>query len=450
MSEAKPRTSKSTAATETPLRWLGYLLIVLSVFPVLSLVSYDSGDVFWIQVPRNDPPANLIGIAGALGTAVAYLLFGFGAWLLPAGMLIFSIRLAAGRNVRPWRWLGWCLLFLVACCGWLQLGDNLLAGAMDRLGIGHNPGGLAGWLLMSCFLEPLISPVGGTLVVLTLMLIALTMAIGPHAIGEGWRDLRERRRQWVMNRADQTERLELEERALARQLERDRKAAEREAGRLAREAAREAREAEREARRQAREAREQAEAEEAAERQRAYEARKEQLRLEREREAGRVEAQRAAAGQARAAAQAEQPPAPETPAARADATPAAAAADNAPDDQLPSPYQLPSVDLLAPLPAGDAVYGDVDQKADTLVKTLSEFNIPVEVTHIVKGPVVTSFELLPAPGIRVERIATMARNLEMALKATSKIQLKQYQLNIGGMYAGMRDQVIHGCRGGAE
>jgi S-DNA-T family DNA segregation ATPase FtsK/SpoIIIE len=420
MPEANTRTSKSATAPETPLRWLGYLLIVLSVFPVLSLVSYDSGDVFWIQAPRNDPPANLIGIAGALSTAVAYLLFGFGAWLLPAGMLVFSIRLAAGRNVRPWRWLGWCLLFLVACCGWIQLGDNLLAGVMDRLGIGSNPGGLVGWLLMSCFLEPLISPVGGTLVVLTLMLVSLTMAIGPHAIGEGWRDLRERHRQRVLNRAGQAERLELEERALTRQLERDRKAAEHEARRLAREEARAAREAEREERRLAREAREQAEAEEAVERQRAFEARKEQLRIEREREAGRAEAQRAAAEQARAAVQVE-PPAPKTPAAMADddGMPAAATADHAPDAPTAAPYQLPSVDLLAPLPVGDAVYGDVNRKADTLVKTLSEFNIPVEVTHIVKGPVVTSFELLPAPGIRVERIATMAKNLEMALKATS-------------------------------
>ena len=35
------------------------------------------------------------------------------------------------------------------------------------------------------------------------------------------------------------------------------------------------------------------------------------------------------------------------------------------------------------------------------------------------GPVVTSYELLPAPGVRVERISGLSNNLALSLKATS-------------------------------
>ncbi len=402
MSEAKTRPPKGRAEPETPYRWLGYILVVLSVFPFLSLVSYDSGDVPWLQAPPNDPPNNLIGVAGAVGTAVGYRLLGLGVWLLPVWMLAFSLRLAAGRNTRPWRRLGWCALFQAGLCAWLQLGDNLFAGIMHRLNTA-DPGGLVGWLLMTRCLERLVSPVGGTLIVMSLMAVSLTMAIGPRRLGEGYRDLLGRWRQWRLDRADMTARLAMEEKRLARQLEQERKTAAREERRRAHEEAKAARAAEKEARRAEREAREQARAQEEAERQRAYEERKEQLRREREREAA----------EQRAAVAPPPDPAPAT-------TPPEDTLDDGAENAPPAtPYQLPEVNLLAPLPEGEAVHGDVDQKAAILVKTLAEFNIPAEVTHIEKGPVVTSFELLPAPGIRVERIATMARNLEMALKATS-------------------------------
>ena len=425
MPEAPTRAPKRRAEPETPFRWLGYILVVLSIFPFLSLVSYDSGDVPWIQAPPNTPPNNLIGVVGAVCTAAGYRLLGLGVWLLPVWMLAFSVRLAAGRNTRPWRRLGWCALFQISLCAWLQLGGDLFAGILARLNTAPDPGGVIGWLVMTRCLERLISPVGGTLIVLTIMIVSLTMAIGPRHVGDGFRELLDRYRQWRLNRADMTARLAMEEKRLARQLEQERRTAEHEARRRAREEAKAARAAEKEARRAERVAREQARAQEEAERQRGYEERKEQLRREREREAALAEAQRAAAEAARAAAAAEQRRAETTaPEPETELPPDGLPDDGSPDDggappPPAAPYRLPAVDLLAPLPEGEAVHGDVDQKASVLVKTLAEFNIPVEVTHIEKGPVVTSFELLPAPGIRVERIATMARNLEMALKATS-------------------------------
>jgi len=440
MAEVKTRPSKGRAEPETPFRWLGYILVVLSIFPFLSLVSYDSGDVPWIKSPPNDPPNNLIGVAGAVGTAIGYRLLGLGVWMLPFWVLAFSLRLAAGSNTRFWRRFGWCALFQAGLCAWLQLGTNLFAGVMHRLNAAPDPGGLVGWLVMTQGLERLVSPVGGTLIVMTVMIVSLTMAIGPRRLGDGYRDLLGRWRQWRLDRADMTARLAMEEKRLARQLEQERRTADKEARRRAHEEARAARTAEKEARRAEREAREQERAREEEERQRAYEERKEQLRREREREAAAAPA--AAAGHAGDGApagfrvqgsggpqDAGSSGTPELPHSRTSELPHSRtpALPHSRTSELPAaaepppepPYELPAVDLLAPLPKGEAVHGDVDQKAGVLVKTLAEFNIPVEVTHIEKGPVVTSFELLPAPGIRVERIATMARNLEMALKATS-------------------------------
>ncbi len=68
---------------------------------------------------------------------------------------------------------------------------------------------------------------------------------------------------------------------------------------------------------------------------------------------------------------------------------------------------------------GKADYGNVEEKQNILVETLKEFKLNVEVTDVARGPVVTIFELLPAPGIRPEQIAAMAKTIEMKLRATS-------------------------------
>ncbi len=395
----KTKTKRSKSYNESRLRLLGFLLLPMIIFPLLSITSYDWRDIRVLHAPPNDPPANLIGLAGAWGTYFSYLLFGFGTWLLPLWLLIFSLLMALGRIQRLVVRLGWCTVAHVMSCALLQLTGRLEATdrILEHLNIAPNAGGFVGWLVMSQLLVRLVSPVGGSIIAATLLLGALLLAVGPAALAAGARTLMERFRNWRLQRANEAQRLEAEQKRLARQLETERKRAEREA-------AREQRERERERKRAAKEAKhlERERAEE--ERQAAYEARKEQMRLEREQEARRAEEQRR---QAAATPTADEPAVPQ------------AAAEDGPEAAPAAPYQLPTVDLLDPLPNGKAVHGDVEMKSQLLVRTLSEFGITVEVTHVEKGPVVTSFELLPAPGIRVERIANMAKNLEMALKATS-------------------------------
>lgn len=67
---------------------------------------------------------------------------------------------------------------------------------------------------------------------------------------------------------------------------------------------------------------------------------------------------------------------------------------------------------------GDVVDALTIKRGELLVATLAQFSITVELTNIVRGPTVTMFELLPAPGIRVNSIANLADNIALALAAT--------------------------------
>ncbi len=84
-------------------------------------------------------------------------------------------------------------------------------------------------------------------------------------------------------------------------------------------------------------------------------------------------------------------------------------------------YTVPTDGILMQYPDGQ--YWIIDDKtrkaADTLRDTLKEFNIEAEVTGIRKGPVITMFEILPAPGVRLAKIANLSDNIALRLAASS-------------------------------
>lgn len=84
-------------------------------------------------------------------------------------------------------------------------------------------------------------------------------------------------------------------------------------------------------------------------------------------------------------------------------------------------YAVPTDGILMQYPDGQ--YWIIDDKtrraADVLRETLKEFNIEAEVTGIRKGPVITMFEILPAPGVRLSKIANLADNIALRLAASS-------------------------------
>ncbi|MCX7040525.1 MAG: DNA translocase FtsK [Spirochaetes bacterium] len=86
-----------------------------------------------------------------------------------------------------------------------------------------------------------------------------------------------------------------------------------------------------------------------------------------------------------------------------------------------SPYGIPVNDVLKQ--RGDNEYWVIDdetrREAQILTDTLKEFNIEAEVTGIRKGPVITLFEVLPAQGVRISKIANLSDNIALRLAAPS-------------------------------
>ncbi|MDF9867402.1 S-DNA-T family DNA segregation ATPase FtsK/SpoIIIE [Bacilli bacterium PM5-3] len=81
-------------------------------------------------------------------------------------------------------------------------------------------------------------------------------------------------------------------------------------------------------------------------------------------------------------------------------------------------YVLPSFDLLKNPKTHDANQvnkRNANEKAKLLIDFLKEFNLDVNVSKINIGPSVTKFELTLSAGIRVNRIASMADDIKMAL-----------------------------------
>lgn len=86
-----------------------------------------------------------------------------------------------------------------------------------------------------------------------------------------------------------------------------------------------------------------------------------------------------------------------------------------------APYTVPVDGILNTYPDGQ--YWIIDDKtrrsAEVLSATLAEFNIQAEVTGIRKGPVITMFEILPAPGVRISKITNLSDNIALRLAASS-------------------------------
>ncbi|MCL2480476.1 MAG: DNA translocase FtsK [Spirochaetaceae bacterium] len=58
------------------------------------------------------------------------------------------------------------------------------------------------------------------------------------------------------------------------------------------------------------------------------------------------------------------------------------------------------------------------EEAKILKQTLAEFKIEAEVTGIKRGPVITMFEILPAPGVKLSKITNLADNIALRLAAS--------------------------------
>ena len=386
--QQSPSDSASAEATVRR-RLVGFFMFPAALFPLLALFSYDWRDISDLCVPPAAPAANLIGAAGAWFAYCGYQLVGLAVWSVPLLCVFAGALLVVGRPLQPGRRALGLLLFILSATCLLQLTGHtpVVSRLLHALNIAPNAGGAVGYLVMTRGLARLLSPFGSGVLMLCLALFSVLFTIGFRNLVA----LLARITAWASDRDGGAEAA-----AAGKEKEKDGTA----------QAALDA----------ARAAREEAKAQRLAEKQRIAEE-KAAAKAAREQERARLREQQQAdlaamrssvdwmpARKAAAPAKAAPPPPP--------AEPEAPAEDK-------GPYVLPPVTLLSEVPPKAAGEDDPAAMAQRLIDTLKVFQINAQLAYYIAGPVVTQYALTLDLGTRVEKVAGLQRNIQMALQATS-------------------------------
>ena len=92
---------------------------------------------------------------------------------------------------------------------------------------------------------------------------------------------------------------------------------------------------------------------------------------------------------------------------------------------LPNPWEekinyspLP-LDILSPIPPDNVKVAEEEltRNAELLKEKLSLFDIEIEDISVTPGPVVTLYEIVPAPGVKISRIVGLEHDIALALAA---------------------------------
>ena len=369
------------AGRHNPLCWV---LFPLALFAFIALLTYDWRAIAYLQTPARLPTANLIGPLGNYFAYYGYMFLGLAIWAFPVLCLALGIGFASGRLSRLGRRELWFAVVLLATACLLQLLQPHLPPLRSLAGELNIPaaGGCVGYLVVTCALAPLLSDFGAGVAILIVLLFALVAAVGVPALVGGLKGLMH----WAFNPA-------LRKRA-AEPTDEERAALE--AAQAAKEEARREREEEKARIRAAKEA---------------AKAEKEAARLRRETPPEERPPARTSAAQPAPPA-----PAPDTSAGRETGAPESA---DAAETESTGPYVLPPLDLLNPLRASNADHSDVEEMSRRLIDTLKLFNVDAKLGYTVKGPVVTKYALLLAPGIRYSAVTNISDNIKGALHAKS-------------------------------
>src|SRR6266851_2750803 len=161
---------------------LGVALVLASLLVLLALLTYNPGDVS-LNTAVDASPHNFLGHDGALIADVLVQGVGLAAYLVPTVLLGWAFRLLLGQPIRrPLRGIGLLLLALVlgaAACSILHPGLSLPAGA----------GGAVGWVLLGLAtragLGALALPLAMAAAALVALLLVSIIGLSPG----DWREL---------------------------------------------------------------------------------------------------------------------------------------------------------------------------------------------------------------------------------------------------------------------
>jgi len=358
----------------------GMAALALGVLLLLSLISYSPNDMALFSSPPNDPLQNFVGLLGSWMGFVGILGFGAAGYVLPFIFILAGVMVVMKYSGRVTIKFGllFCCVITFSCL--LELMPDLLSGWVESHN-GYSAGGVIGHILGAQLLMGLLGEIGAAIVLASIMLVLVIVLFEVHPLqalsqmGGGMAAFSA----WMGSKI--------------------------EASRAAREAMRD-----------------------------------EDVELEKSRERLRKAVETAPPEPAPAPtpkpkpapvvqeAPAPPPPPPPPPPAPKPKRAAKKEAAKAQEELLvvaPPPdaegWVLPPLSILDPVPDGHTKTGfvDVASASALLTETLKTFGVEAEVTNVEKGPVVTSYEVLPAPGVRVEKISGLSKNLALALKAES-------------------------------
>ncbi|MGI9282205.1 MAG: DNA translocase FtsK [Endozoicomonas sp.] len=169
--------AEQASAVALRLREAGMLfLLVLAAFTALALFSYSPTDPGWSYVGFEADVANSTGKAGAWFSDVLFSLFGVFAWWIPV-LLVIKTVLVFQYRYSAWSWQpGWFVLRSLGLLLALATGAALAAIHMEGVGrsLPAQSGGILGRMLMEQSL-PAFSSVGSTLILLAIFLVGFTL-----------------------------------------------------------------------------------------------------------------------------------------------------------------------------------------------------------------------------------------------------------------------------------
>lgn len=381
------------------------LTIALAVYCFIALGTYDSSDPGWSQIRDVDEIKNAAGLGGAWIANVLFSFIGYVAYSVPVlllyrAWLFFRLR----HQLRGFDWISFSigfiglLLVLLSLCGLAGINSNPNDSALP-----FGDGGVLGDMLGGSFYQNM-GLLGGRLILFALLSVGLTIfanvswmllieQIGkfvavtlPEAIKKGYT----RFAAWRAQRAEKAQ-LKAEQKRLRKQAKLDEKIAEEEKKNVA---TVEAVEPPLLLKQPAKPTEKVLEPEEKPSMLRALLPKKaeEPIAERKEPQLSRIDGPEVKEQQALAIPRSNQP------------------------------AELPELSLLLQAPTSEKLgYSQetLDRMSRLLEEKLADFRIQATVTDVLPGPVVTRFEVQPAPGVKVSTIVNLEKDIARSLAVMS-------------------------------